>query len=185
MVSVKVLVLCFVVVGVMSGTARAANPVVVMETSMGTVKIELFEEKAPITVKNFLTYVADKHYDGLTFHRVISDFMIQGGGMEPGGKEKKTREPIKNESANGLSNARGTVAMARTNVADSATSQFYINVKDNPFLDKNKYCAFGKVIDGMDVVDKIKEAPTGAKGQFDRDCPKEDIIIKSVRRADK
>ena len=138
MVSVKVLVLCFVAVCAMSGTARAANPVVVMETSFGTVKIELFEEKAPITVKNFLQYVNDKHYDGLTFHRVISDFMIQGGGMEPGGKEKKTREPIKNEAANGLSNQRGTVAMARTNVADSATSQFYINVKDNTFLDKAK-----------------------------------------------
>lgn len=182
MVSVKVLVLCFVVIGMMAGSARAANPVVVMETSKGTVKIELFEEKAPITVKNFLQYVNDKHYDGLTFHRVISDFMVQGGGMEPGGKEKKTREPIKNESANGLSNQRGTVAMARTNVADSATSQFYINVKDNTFLDKAKardgvgYCVFGRVIEGMDVVDKIKDVETGPG-----DVPKTDVLIKSIK----
>ena len=182
MMSLKTVVRCFVVVCAMSGSARAANPVVVMETSQGTVKIELFEEKAPITVKNFLQFFADKHYDGLTFHRVISDFMIQGGGMEPGGKEKKTREPIKNEAANGLSNLRGTVAMARTNVADSATSQFYINVKDNTFLDKAKardgvgYCVFGRVIEGMDVVDKIKNVETGAN-----DVPKTDVLIKSIK----
>ncbi len=182
MMSVKAVVLGLVAVCAMSGTARAANPVVVMETSHGTIKIELFEEKAPITVKNFLTYVADKHYDGLTFHRVISDFMIQGGGMEPGGKEKKTREPIKNEAANGLSNQRGTVAMARTNVADSATSQFYINVKDNTFLDKAKardgvgYCVFGRVIEGMDVVDKIKDVETGPG-----DVPTKDVLIKSIK----
>src|SRR5690349_1910749 len=114
MLSVKVLVLCFVVFGVVSaGVAKAANPVVVIETNLGTVKVELFEEKAPGTVKNFLSYVDDKHYDGTVFHRVIDGFMVQGGGMEPGGKEKKTKPPIKNEAGNGLSNARGTIAMAR------------------------------------------------------------------------
>src|ERR1700755_1869487 len=114
MFSVKVLVLCFVVLGVVAGSARAANPVVVIETNHGTIKVELFEEKAPITVKNFLDYVNDKHYDGLIFHRVIEGSRVQGGGMEPGGKEKKTKPAIKNEAGNGLSNARGTIAMART-----------------------------------------------------------------------
>src|SRR5437588_3849555 len=108
--------------------AQAANPVVVMETSMGTIKIELYEDKAPITVKNFLSYVDDKHYDGTVFHRVIENFMIQGGGFEPGMKEKKTKDRIKNESKNGVSNERGTIAMARTDDPDSATAQFYINV---------------------------------------------------------
>ena len=168
-----------------AAAAHAANPVVVLETNKGDIKIELFEDKSPITVKNFLQYVDDKHYDGLVFHRVISNFMIQGGGYDVDLKERKTRAPIKNESGNGVPNKRGYIAMARTSDLDSATSQFYINVKDNPFLDENKYCAFGKVIDGMDVVDKIKESPTGAKGKFRQDCPKEDVIIKKVRRADK
>jgi cyclophilin family peptidyl-prolyl cis-trans isomerase len=183
MVSFKVLVLCFLVLGMMSGgAAKAANPVVVIETSMGTIKVELFEDKAPITVKNFLGYVEAKHYDGLTFHRVIENFMIQGGGMEPNGKQRKTKDPIKNESDNGLSNTRGTIAMARTNVADSATSQFFINVKDNDFLDKKNaqdgvgYCVFGRVIEGMDVVDKIKVVKTA------RDKPVEDVLIKSVKK---
>src|SRR5947208_6034275 len=114
-----------------ASAAQGANPVVIMETSMGTIKIELFEDKAPITVKNFLAYVDDKHYDGTIFHRVIENFMIQGGGMEPGMKEKKTKDPITNESSNGLKNTKGTLAMARTSVPDSATSQFFINVKDN------------------------------------------------------
>ena len=118
MLSVKVIALCFVVLGMVAANgARAANPVVVMETSMGTIKIELFEDKAPITVKNFLEYVEDKHYDGMIFHRVIDGFMIQGGGFEPGMKQKKTKDPIKNESDNGLSNLRGTLAMARTSRA--------------------------------------------------------------------
>jgi cyclophilin family peptidyl-prolyl cis-trans isomerase len=168
-----------------AAAAQAANPVVVIETSKGDIKIELFEEKAPMTVKNFLQYVDDKHYDGLIFHRVISNFMIQGGGYDVDQKERKTRDPIKNESGNGVPNNRGYIAMARTNKLDSATSQFYINVKDNGFLDENQYCAFGRVIDGMDVVDRIKEVPTGAKGMFDKDCPKEDVVIKKVRRADK
>ena len=169
------------------GTARAANPVVVMETSMGTIKIELFEDKAPITVKNFLAYVDDKHYDGLIFHRVIDGFMIQGGGMKPGMEEKKTKDPIKNESSNGVKNTKGTLAMARTSVPDSATSQFFINVKDNDFLDKANsrdgvgYCVFGKVIEGMDVVEKIKGVKTTSKGGHEN-VPVEDVVIKSVKK---
>jgi cyclophilin family peptidyl-prolyl cis-trans isomerase len=171
-------------------SARAANPVVVMETSQGTIKIELFEDKAPITVKNFLNYVDKKHYDGTIFHRVIEDFMVQGGGFDKDQSEKKTDPPIKNESTNGLKNERGTVAMARTPKPDSATSQFFINVKGNDFLDKENardmvgYCVFGRVIEGMDVVDKIRKVKTGAKGMFDRDCPQEDVIIKSVKKAE-
>jgi peptidyl-prolyl cis-trans isomerase B (cyclophilin B) len=165
---------------------RAENPVVVIDTSLGSIRAELFEDKAPTTVKNFLQYVDDKFYDGTTFHRVISKFMIQGGGYEPGMKEKETRAPIKNESDNGLENKRGTLAMARTNVPNSATSQFFINVVDNGFLDKARardgvgYCVFGKVIDGMDVVDKIKDVRTRAG-----DVPVQNVIIKSVRRAAK
>jgi cyclophilin family peptidyl-prolyl cis-trans isomerase len=187
MLSIKVIALCFVALGMIAaGGARAANPVVVMETSVGTVKIELFEDKAPITVKNFLKYVEDKHYDGTIFHRVIDGFMIQGGGFEPGMKEKKTGEPIKNESANGVSNLRGTIAMARTSMPDSATAQFYINVKDNKGLDgapgKAGYAVFGRVIEGMDVVDKIKVVRTTSKRGFD-DVPEDDVVIKSVRVA--
>ena len=172
------------------GQAAEKNPVVVMETSMGTIKIELFADKAPITVKNFLGYVDDKFYDGTIFHRVIPTFMIQGGGMEPGLKEKKTKDAIKNESANGLANERGTIAMARTPRPDSATAQFFINVKDNKFLDKAQaadgvgYCVFGKVIEGMDVVDKIKDVKTQDVGPHEK-VPVEDVIIKSVRRAEK
>lgn len=159
------------------------NPVVVMETNYGTIKIELNSAKAPKTVENFLKYVDDKFYDGTIFHRVISSFMIQGGGFTPGMKEKQTREAIKNESQNGLSNTRGTIAMARTSDLDSATAQFYINVVDNSGkLDKPRYCVFGKVIEGMDVVDKIKEVETGDKGPHEN-VPVKDVIIKSVRRA--
>jgi cyclophilin family peptidyl-prolyl cis-trans isomerase len=168
-----------------AAAAHAANPVVVLETNKGDIKIELFEDKSPITVKNFLQYVDDKHYDGLVFHRVISNFMIQGGGYDVDLKERKTRAPIKNESGNGVPNKRGYIAMARTNDLDSATSQFYINVVDNPNLDRGKYCAFGKVIDGMDVVDRIKSVETGPRGQFESDVPKEDVIIKKARRLDK
>jgi cyclophilin family peptidyl-prolyl cis-trans isomerase len=181
------------------GCAGAAEkPVVVMETSMGTIKIELDEEKAPITVKNFLQYVDDKFYDGTIFHRVIPDFMIQGGGFESlkdvndiegfQAKQKKTREAIKNESGNGLSNTRGTIAMARTNDLNSATAQFFINVVNNADkLDEPKYCVFGKVIDGMDVVDKIKDVKRRSilfQGRpAIKDIPVEDVVIKSVRRA--
>jgi cyclophilin family peptidyl-prolyl cis-trans isomerase/HEAT repeat protein len=162
--------------------------VVVMETSRGTIKIELYQDKAPMTVKNFLRYVADKHYNGLLFHRVIPTFMIQGGGMEPGLKERKARDPIKTESSNGLSNKRGTVALARTSNPDSATSQFFINVKDNDFLDKARapdkvgYCVFGRVIAGMDIVDRIKDVATHTLGDY-QDVPVEDVVIKSVRVA--
>jgi cyclophilin family peptidyl-prolyl cis-trans isomerase len=188
MLSVKVIALCFVALGMVAANgARAANPVVVMDTSMGTIKIELDEAKAPISVKNFLGYVKDKHYDGLIFHRVIDGFMIQGGGFEPGMKQKKiTKEPIKNESGNGLSNAKYTIAMARTSDPDSATAQFYINVKDNKGLDGGPgqpgYAVFGKVISGMDVVDKIKGVKTGTKAGF-RDVPVDDVVIKSVKLA--
>lgn len=169
-----------------AGVVQAANPVVVMETSKGTIKIELFEDKSPVTVKNFLTYVDDKHYDGTIFHRVKDTFMIQGGGFDAQGKEKKTRDSIKNEASNGLSNKKGTIAMARTNDPDSATAQFFINTVDNQFLDKNErsagYCVFGKVIEGMDVVDKIKSVKT-AGGALSDWQPIDAIVIKSVRRA--
>lgn len=159
------------------------NPQVVMETSMGKVTIELFAQKAPVTVKNFLMYVDDKHYDGTIFHRVIGDFMIQGGGFEPGMREKKTKAPIKNEA--GMDNERGTLAMARTSDPDSATAQFFINVVDNPFLnkkgDKAGYAVFGKVVDGMDVVDKIRRVRTGTVGPFEN-VPTSDVVIRSVRR---
>ena len=170
------------------------NPVVIMDTSMGRIEIELFKDKAPITVKNFLRYVDDKFYDGTIFHRVMGkentekemDFMIQGGGFKPGMKEKETRDPIKNEASNGVSNKRGTLAMARTNDPDSATAQFFINVADNKFLDKSEdsdgYAVFGKVIKGMNVVNKIKAVETGTKGGH-ANVPVKDIIIKSVRRA--
>src|SRR5947209_1649416 len=147
----RLLTLALLAIVAVAAPARAANPVVIMETSAGTIKIELFQDKAPGTVKNFLQYVDDKHYDGTIFHRVIPTFMIQGGGMEPGMKEKKTRDPIKNESTNGLANERGTIAMARTDIPDSATAQFFINVKDNDFLNRAKakdkvgYAVFGKV----------------------------------------
>ncbi len=183
--------LLLAVAGVLVGAVRApaADPVVVMKTSLGTVKIELYPDKAPTTVKNFLGYVDDKFYDGLVFHRVIPDFMIQGGGFEPGMKQKNTKAPIKLESGNGLSNNRGTIAMARTSVPDSATAQFFINVKDNKFLDakaagQDGYAVFGKVIEGMDVVDKIKAVETGNRGGH-QNVPVKDVIIESIRRADK
>ena len=169
-----------------SPALAAKNPVVVMETSMGTIKIELFADKAPITVKNFLSYVEDKHYDGVIFHRVIPGFMVQGGGMQPGMKEKGTKAPIKNESFNGEANLRGTLAMARTPAPDSASAQFFVNLKDNGFLDKAQsrdgvgYCVFGKVTDGMDVVDKIAKVRTTSVGGHEN-VPSEDVIIKSVK----
>jgi peptidyl-prolyl cis-trans isomerase B (cyclophilin B) len=166
--------------------ADAKDPVVVMETSMGTIKIQLDDAHAPNTVKNFLEYVDDKFYDGTIFHRVIEDFMIQGGGFEPGLKLKKTKDPIKNEAPNQLANKRGTIAMARTNNLHSATAQFFINVKDNDFLDnpRSPYCVFGKVIEGMDVVDKIRKVETTRVGGMG-DVPSKDVVIKSVRREEK
>ena len=157
-----------------------------MNTNFGTITLELDAEKAPVTVENFLSYVRDGHYNGTIFHRVINGFMIQGGGMEPGMGEKSTKEPIKNEADNGLKNDRGSIAMARTMEPHSATAQFFINVKDNGFLNHTAptpdgwgYCVFGKVTDGMDVVDKIKEVQTGNAG-FHQDVPVEDVVIESV-----
>jgi cyclophilin family peptidyl-prolyl cis-trans isomerase len=168
--------------------APAGNPIVVMETSKGTMKIELYADKAPETVANFLRYVDDGFYNGTIFHRVIKSFMIQGGGMTADMNEKATRAPIKNESANGLTNLRGTLAMARTAEPHSASSQFFINHKDNGFLNRDQardgwgYCVFGKVIDGLDVVDAIAEVPTGNNGG-NSNVPIEPVVIKSVRRA--
>lgn len=163
------------------------NPQVRIETSMGGITLELFKEKAPITVKNFLGYVKDEFYDGLIFHRVIKDFMVQGGGMSENLEQKKPKFAIKNEATNGLSNLRGTVAMARTSVVDSATSQFFINTVDNLFLNhKSKhpdhfgYCVFGQVIDGMDVVDQIRAVKTGNKNGHG-DVPVEPVFITSAR----
>jgi peptidyl-prolyl cis-trans isomerase A (cyclophilin A) len=182
--AMKHLTLAALALSLTAGVARAANPVVVVETSLGTFKVELDQDKAPVTVKNFLSYVEDKHYDGTLFHRVKSNFMIQGGGFAPGLKEKGTKAPIKNESNNGLSNKRGTIAMARTRAPDSATAQFFINVVDNNFLDgaggRPGYAVFGKVIDGMDVVDKIKSVDVADRGQHEA-VPKEDVVIKSIR----
>jgi cyclophilin family peptidyl-prolyl cis-trans isomerase len=174
----------------------AANPVVEIKTSMGTIKVELFEDKSPETVKNFLKYVEDKHYDGTIFHRVIADFMIQGGGFEKGlaagnirTKEKKTRDPIKNEAGNGLSNERGTIAMARRGDPNSATAQFFINVKNNTGLDRNArsagYCVFGKVVSGMDVVDKIKAVRTTELVPGFGDVPTDEVVIESVKKVEK
>ncbi len=158
---------------------------VLMETSLGSIKLELNEDKAPISVANFLGYVDDEFYDGTIFHRVIKDFMVQCGGFEPGMKSKKTKSPIKNESGNGLSNVRGSVAMARTSDLHSATAQFYINVVDNSgSLDAPKYCVFGKVVQGMDVVDKIRAVKTGKSGHHG-DVPVGDVVIQSIRRAEK
>jgi len=163
------------------------NSQVLLETSMGNIKVELFKEQAPITVKNFLSYVSEGFYDGLIFHRVIKGFMIQGGGLNEELEQKKPKFAIKNEATNGLSNKRGTLAMARSAIVDSATSQFFINVVDNPFLDhKGKqmadfgYCVFGQVLDGMDVVDEIRGVKTGnCKGHSD--VPVAPVFIKSAR----
>lgn len=155
-----------------------------MSTSKGDIKIELFKDKTPITVENFLSYVNDGFYDGTVFHRVIPNFMIQGGGFTPDFTQKPTKQPIKNEATNGLKNERGTIAMARTQVVDSATSQFFINLADNSSLDNGVrdygYAVFGKVIDGMNVVDSIAAVETGHKGMYG-DVPKEDVVIKSVK----
>ncbi len=169
-------------------TTGTAAPVVILETTKGNIEIELNADKAPISVENFLKYVDNGHYNGTIFHRVIDEFMIQGGGMTPDMNEKASGTPIKNEATNGLLNKRGTVAMARTNVVDSATAQFFINVKDNSFLDHSDksqqgfgYCVFGEVKSGMDVVDAIKKVRTGTRPPYD-DVPVEAVVIKSVRR---
>jgi peptidyl-prolyl cis-trans isomerase B (cyclophilin B) len=157
-----------------------------LTTNLGTITLELDAEKAPKTVENFLAYVKAGHYDNTVFHRVIKNFMIQGGGFEPGMNQKPTNAPIDNEAANGLKNKRGTIAMARTNDPHSATAQFFINVVDNDFLDFKApsgsgwgYCVFGQVVEGMDVIDKIKAVRTGNKG-FHQDVPTEDVIIEKA-----
>ena len=172
--------------GLTMTTASAAQPVrVLMETSMGNITLELDADKAPKSTANFVQYVKDKHYDGLVFHRVIKNFMIQGGGYDQSYAQRKTRAPIENEAKNGLKNARGTIAMARTNDPHSASSQFYINHVDNASLDYPSfdgwgYAVFGKVVDGMDVVDRIAEVQTGAIRPFGRDVPVEQVVIKKA-----
>ncbi|PKL09870.1 MAG: hypothetical protein CVV51_01605 [Spirochaetae bacterium HGW-Spirochaetae-7] len=162
------------------------NPVASFKTSLGSFDIELFADSSPATVDNFVEYAKAGFYDGTIFHRVIPGFMVQGGGMTPGLKEKETRKPIKNEADNGVKNARGSIAMARTSVPDSATCQFFINLVDNKPLDhKSKdvagwgYCAFGKVTQGMEVVDLIAKVDTGNRAPH-QNVPKTDVIIESV-----
>lgn len=191
------ILLCVVISGACSamstppakeGENMSKNPRVIMETSKGRITIELYPDKAPITVQNFLSYVDSGLYDGTIFHRVIPGFMVQGGGFEKGMQEKLTNAPIKNEAGNGLLNDRGTVAMARTSVVDSATSQFFINVADNTFLNHRDdtaqgygYCVFGKVVDGMDVADAISKVQTTTSGHYE-DVPVEDVLILSARK---
>ena len=180
--------LCALAVPPLGATpSKNVKPIqIALTTNMGKIILELDEKKAPKTVANFLGYVKKGHYNGLIFHRVISSFMIQGGGFDKNMEEKPTAAPIENEADNGLANLRGTIAMARTNDPHSATAQFFINVADNPMLDfKSKtmqgwgYAVFGKVMSGMDVVDKIREVPTGSKGIF-QDVPQTPVIIEKV-----
>jgi peptidyl-prolyl cis-trans isomerase B (cyclophilin B) len=184
--------ICVAVAGLALAAAAASgkeekNPVILMSTSMGDVKIELDRAKAPKTVDNFLAYVKAKHYDGTIFHRVIPGFMIQGGGMDKDMNEKKTNAPIENEAGNGLKNTVGTLAMARTSDPNSATAQFFINVKDNAFLDHRDnsqagfgYAVFGKVVDGMDVVKKIENVKTANKLPH-QNVPVEPVVITSMK----
>jgi peptidyl-prolyl cis-trans isomerase A (cyclophilin A)/peptidyl-prolyl cis-trans isomerase B (cyclophilin B) len=166
--------------------ALGADPQVDLKTSAGTIRLELYPAKAPKTVANFLQYVKDGHYDGTIFHRVIDGFMIQGGGFDGGYRQKATRDPIPNEAKNGLENDLGTIAMARTSAPHSASAQFFINVKDNDFLnaaaaqDGWGYAVFGKVVAGMDVVLKIAKTPTGPGGPFRSDVPRETVVIQSA-----
>jgi peptidyl-prolyl cis-trans isomerase A (cyclophilin A)/peptidyl-prolyl cis-trans isomerase B (cyclophilin B) len=166
--------------------ALAAEPQVDLKTSAGTIRLELYPAKAPKTVENFLRYVKDGHYSGTIFHRVIDGFMIQGGGFDGSYKQKATRDPVQNEAKNGLKNDLGTIAMARTNAPHSASAQFFINVKNNDFLnaaaaqDGWGYAVFGKVVSGMDVVTKIAKLPTGPGGPFRSDVPREAVVIESA-----
>jgi peptidyl-prolyl cis-trans isomerase B (cyclophilin B) len=169
------------------GAKEGGNPVVLIKTSMGDIKVELDKEKAPVTVENFVAYANDKFYDGTIFHRVIPAFMIQGGGFDKDMNQKKTKAPIKNEAGNGLKNVTGTIAMARTSDPQSATAQFFINTKDNPFLDhKNDsaqgygYAVFGKVVEGTDVLKKIEQVQTATRAPFEN-VPVTPVIIESVR----
>ena len=156
------------------------------QTSHSDFTIELFDKESPKTVENFLQYVDDKHFDGTVFHRIVPGFVIQGGGLTKDFKQKKTRPPIENEARNGVKNLRGSLSMARTNDVNSATSQFFVNLVDNPFLDNKPgsfgYAVFGRVTDGMDVIDKIGKVGTGKRNGYD-DAPLEDVVIVSARRA--
>jgi cyclophilin family peptidyl-prolyl cis-trans isomerase len=165
------------------------DTVVDVKTSLGSFSIRLDAARAPKTVANFLAYVDANHYDGTVFHRIIPTFMIQGGGFDQQLEKKAVRAPVPNEADNGLKNGRGTVAMARTSDPHSATAQFFVNVEDNAALDHQAkegpgwgYAVFGEVTSGMDVVDKIKAVPTGAAGPFAKDCPKQLVVIESIRR---
>jgi peptidyl-prolyl cis-trans isomerase B (cyclophilin B) len=169
-----------------SGEAEMGNPVVVIKTSMGEITVELNQKAAPKTVANFLQYAKDGHYDGTIFHRVIKGFMVQGGGFTSDMAQKTVRDPIKNEADNGLSNRIGTIAMARTNIVDSATAQFFINTVNNNNLDFKSadargygYCVFGKVTEGMDVVQAIEGVPTANKGRL-QNVPSQTVMIESV-----
>jgi peptidyl-prolyl cis-trans isomerase B (cyclophilin B) len=169
-------------------SAHAADPKVELKTTAGTIVLELYPDKAPKTVENFLRYVNDGFYKGTIFHRVIPGFMIQGGGFAPDYKQKPTRDPVTNEAGNGLHNGVGTIAMARTPDPHSATAQFFINVADNAFLDYRApnprgfgYCVFGKVVEGMDVANKIVAMPTGPGGPFPSDVPQTQIVIEDAR----
>jgi peptidyl-prolyl cis-trans isomerase A (cyclophilin A) len=179
------ILLLFTLAAALAAPAGAADPRVKLETTKGTIVIELDKAKAPITVGNFLDYVKSGFYDGTVFHRVIPNFMIQGGGFTPNMEQKPTREAIVNESANGLVNKRGTVAMARTPDPNSATAQFFINLKDNSFLDKANaqdgvgYCVFGKVVEGMSIVDAIAGLQTGNAGSF-QNVPMQPVVIKKA-----
>ena len=172
------------------GSLLAAPVKVQLDTNMGAIVLELDADKAPKTVENFLKYVDDDYYTNTIFHRVIVDFMIQGGGYTPQLQKKTTRPPVINEASNGLKNIRGTIAMARTYDPHSATSQFFINVADNSKnLDyksqapgKQGYCVFGKVIKGMDVVDKIRQLPTVGAGPFRKDVPRQSVVITAAKR---
>lgn len=187
----KKLISAVALICLMTGVACAEgkkNPVVTMETTIGTIKIELFEKDAPISVKNFMDYVKSGFYSGTIFHRVIPGFMAQGGGFTPDRKQKPTNAPIKNEAVNGLKNDRGTIAMARTSDPDSATSQFFINVVNNAMLnrpnpDRAGYAVFGKVVEGMDVVDKIVSVKTQSVNMVFQNLPETPVIIKSVKVA--
>jgi cyclophilin family peptidyl-prolyl cis-trans isomerase len=168
-------------------TPVIAGTKVEMQTSLGLITLELFDDQAPLTVKNFVAYATDGAYDDTIFHRVIDGFMIQGGGFDQDYQRRPTQDPIQNEADNGLKNTRGTIAMARTPAPHSASSQFFINVADNPFLDHSDktprgwgYCVFGEVTSGMEVVDAIRAVQTGSAGPFPKDVPLEPVIIERV-----
>ncbi|MBA2659352.1 MAG: peptidyl-prolyl cis-trans isomerase [Nitrosospira sp.] len=185
---IRLFTLSFLFSAVAHSATPAANPQVEIRTNSGNIVLELYPDKTPKTVENFLGYVKDGHYRGTVFHRVIPGFMIQGGGFDKAFKQKSTRQPIENEAANGLKNELGTVAMARTSDPQSASAQFFINVADNAFLNYTAptqrgygYTVFGKVIRGMEVVNKIAATPTGSSGPFPSDVPKEAVIIEEIK----